>query len=71
MATHQFTLAPFRGRGQGEGACQARTSASNASKFMQFTSPVLKHRVLRRPLTPTLSPGGGEGVVYGFGAANG
>jgi hypothetical protein len=70
MASYQFTLAPFRGRGQGEGACQPRTSVINAAKPMQFF-PVLKYRVLRRPLTPTLSPLEGEGVVYGFGGRDG
>jgi hypothetical protein len=52
---------PHRGRGQGEGACNAQTSVTFAPVQMQY---ILNHRALRRPLTPTLSPQVGEGVVF-------
>jgi hypothetical protein len=61
VALSSFPL-PQGGRGQGEGACNARTSAAPAMPSMQFSSRVLNHCALRHPLTPALSPGRGEGV---------
>ncbi len=68
-AFHTFTLSPFRGRGQGEGVCKAVAFALDAHSPCH--SPrFLNQCVLRRPLTPTVSPGsGGEGVFF-RGAAN-
>ncbi len=67
MATRSYFPLPQRARGQGEGACSPPALNIIAPTPMQI-SPI--SGVLRRPLTPTLSPGG-EGVVYVFGVRNG
>jgi hypothetical protein len=53
----KLALAPTGGEGWVRGPLRARNSRNSDS--------------LHHPLTPALSPGGGEGVGYGFGAANG
>jgi hypothetical protein len=68
-ACHIFTLAPFRGRGQGEGECSAPLFGGRVHRACG--SPrFLSQRALQRPLTPTLSPGEGEGGVFVLGAAH-
>jgi len=60
MADHRHFPLPHGGRGQGEGACNPPASNITARMRMRISA---KSGVLRHPLTPTLSPGGGEGVA--------
>jgi len=58
MVDHRHFPLLHGGRGQGEAACNP--PASNITARMRISA---KSGVLRHPLTPPLSPGGGEGVA--------
>jgi hypothetical protein len=65
-ARFSFPL-PHGGREQGEGARKARAFKFVAPMLMRV-SP--QPRLLHHPLTPALSPGGGEGVDLRLGATH-